>query len=375
MAKDKMQYPRRVFIRSAIKFMGRAIGSIVARPSINGLENLPSKGPLILVGNHVAIIEAGMLATYTPYPIEIMAAGDIPLDPRYAWMAELYGIIPIKRGSMDRAGMDMALDVLSQGGVVGLFPEGGIWETSIKQARNGVAWLSNKAQAPVVPIGFGGIEGALSAIGRFRRPRLSMNIGKLIPPVMLESSAGKSRKELLAENANMIMEEVTSLIPEEERRIRLLPYISERFEFHYLLRYGDNPVDLAPPDGLEITDGVALSKFFYRPVMLDVFTRNLRLPVAALHQIRKYHAPREIEQAVNAILMYLETNPYFFHYRFGNAEGEAMTRGLQQLHDAAAWLAEHHPDCTMRLRPIRRYTLRGTQTEITEEEPGKIQEM
>ncbi|NOG52109.1 MAG: 1-acyl-sn-glycerol-3-phosphate acyltransferase [Chloroflexi bacterium] len=162
---------------------------------------MPPKGPLILVGNHIAIIEVGMMMTYTPYPLEVMAAGDIPLDPRYRWMADLWGFIPIKRGSMDRGGMNMALDVLEQGGVVGLFPEGGIWETTIRQARQGVAWLSSKANAPIVPIGFGGIEGALTKMLRFERPRMTMNIGQPIPPIRTDVP-GRARKDVLQEGAD-----------------------------------------------------------------------------------------------------------------------------------------------------------------------------
>jgi 1-acyl-sn-glycerol-3-phosphate acyltransferase len=371
--RQKLQYPRRIFVRSALKTLGRLVGSTLAQPVVTGLENLPDKGPLILVGNHVAVVEAGMMATYTPYPLEIMAAGDIPLDPRYGWMADLYGIIPIKRGSMDRAGMDMALEVLQQGGVLGLFPEGGIWETSIKQARAGVAWLSNKSQAPVIPIGFGGVEGALGAMGRFRRPRVVMNIGKMIPPVSLDVP-GKNRKELLAENANMIMEQVTQLIPEEERGIRLLPYVHERFDFRLMVRDASGN-DAELPSEMDVPDGLALSKFFHRPVMMDVFTRNLRLPVKPLNQLRKFHDPQSVADATQSILNYLATNEYFFHYRFGNAEGEAMNRGIQQLHDAAVWLHDHHPTWTMRIRPIRRYTLRDTNQEVEEEEPAQMQEM
>ncbi len=370
--KSKVQYPRRVFIRSLIKFAGRAFGSVMARPEVHGLENLPSKGPLILVGNHVAVVEAGMMATYTPYNLEIMAAGDIPLDPRYAWMADLYGIIPIKRGTMDRSGMDMALEVLSQGGVVGLFPEGGIWETSVKQARSGVAWLSNKAQAPIVPIGFGGVEGAIASMGRFRRPQVIMNIGRLIPPVNVDIP-GKSRKQALADSANMIMHEITQLIPEEERRVRLLPYIGERFEFRSIIR-DEQGNEIETPEAMLLPDGIALSKFFHRPVMMDVFTRNLRLPVRPLNQIRRHHNPTEIADAVQHILNYLEGHPYFLSYRFG-PEGDAMWQGLEQLRNAARWLAETHPGYTLRLKPIRRYTLRDSQTEVEEDVPAPVQEI
>lgn len=369
----RLRYPRRQFVRSMLRMLGRAVGALTMRTQVIGRENLPPKGPLILVGNHIAVVEVGLMATYTPYPIEIMAAGDIPLDPRYRWMADLWGIIPIKRGSMDRDGMNKALDVLNQGGVVGLFPEGGIWETTIRQARQGVAWLSNKAQAPVVPIGFGGIEGALAQIGRFRRPRLTMNIGKLIPPVQVDVP-GKSRKELLQQGADYIMDRITELIPEDERRIRSLPYIEETFDFKWELSTLGG-VQIAIPGDIEIMDKHGLSKLFHRPVMMDVFNRNLKLPVKPLVRLRRQHSPQEIAASARTILDWLVDNPYFFHYRFGQEEGEAMMRGLRQLEQGAQWLGEHYPDTILRLKPIRRYILVDTNEEVVEDAPHEMQEM
>jgi hypothetical protein len=109
--------------------------------------------------------------------------------------------------------------------------------------------------------------------------------------------------------------------------------------------------------------------------MMDVFSRNLKLPVKPLNQIRKFHNPADVVVATSAILRYVETNPYFFHYRFGNNEGDAMVRGIGELKNAAQWLMEYKPGWTMRIKPIRRYTLRETQQEVIEEEPGTMQEM
>lgn len=369
----RLRYPRRQMLRGMLRLFGRAMGALAMRTQITGRENLPLKGPLILVGNHIAIVEVGMMATYTPYPLEIMAAGDIPLDPRYGWMASLWGIIPIKRGSMDRDGMNKALDVLNQGGVVGLFPEGGIWETTLRQARQGVAWLSNKGQAPIVPIGFGGIEGALAQITRFRRPRLTMNIGKLIPPVRVDVP-GRSRKELLQEGADYIMDRITELIPEDERRIRSQPYIGETFDFKWELSTPGG-VQIAIPGDVDIVDKHGLSKLFHRPVMMDVFNRNLKLPVKPLVRLRRAHSPLEIAASARVILAWLVNNPYFFHYRFGQEEGEAMMKGLSQLEQSAQWLGEHYPNSLLRLKPIRRYILLDTNEEVVEDAPPEMQEM
>lgn len=364
----RIRYPRRVLLRNALKFAGRTLGAVLARPKITGHEHLPKSGPLIMVGNHVGVVEVAMMASYVPWTIEVMGAGDIPLDPRYGWLAKLYSILPIKRGSMDRDGLNLALDVLKQGGIVGLFPEGGIWEASLRQARNGVAWLSNKANAPVLPIGFGGIDGAVSSILRMRRPRLVMNVGRVIPPVNVEIP-GKSRKEALTDGANYIMDRIAELIPEEERRLKQQNYLSENFDFKLIIKTAGG-LEVPLPEAAEIVDKKGLSKFFFRPVMLDVFKRNLRLPVHALGQFRRAHAPEAIASAADVILQYLQTNPYFFVYRFGPDEGEAMGNGLRQLRDAALWLSSNMPGCTIQLKPIRRYVL-----EVEEDEPAPVPEI
>src|SRR5690606_3398751 len=158
-----IRYPRRVLIRGIMRLVGRVLLRLLARPEVTGLENIPKDGPLILVGNHVAMIEVIMMAIYVPWQVEFVGTGDIPIDPRFAGIVKLWGILPVNRGSTDRKEMTVPLDILKQGGFIGIFPEGGIWSTHLKQARTGVAWLSFHANAPVLPMGFGGMSGALQA--------------------------------------------------------------------------------------------------------------------------------------------------------------------------------------------------------------------
>lgn len=371
-----VQYPRRVFRRSLLKLFFRFVGKFFARVEVTGAENLPKSGPLLLVGNHSAVIEIALMVAYVPYNVEMMAAADIPLDPRYGWVGDLYGILPIKRGTMDRDGLNLALDILDQGGVVGLFPEGGIWEATIRDARTGVAWLSQKSNAPVIPIGFGGLRGAVTSILRLRRPRLVMRIGKMIPPVSSEDNlpiAG-GRKRLLADSANMIMQRVKELIPEEELRMMQPTYHDESFDFSVELHTA-NGQEIDVPAEVAITERAMLSKMFHRSVMLDVFARNLELWVEPLQDVTDTHRASAIANATRNILGYIATNPYFFHYRFGNEQGDAMTDGVKQLNALARWAEAHYPGCVMKLTPYRTYTLISTGEQVTETVPGPIPEI
>lgn len=114
---------------------------------------------------------------------------------------------------------------------------------------------------------------------------------------------------------------------------------------------------------------------FHRPVMLDVFARNLELWVEPLQDVTDSHRASAIANATKNILGYIATNPYFFHYRFGSEQGDAMTAGVEQLHALARWAEAHYPSSVMKLTPYRHYTLISTGEQITETVPAPIPEI
>lgn len=339
---------------------------LLARVEINGMERFPRSGPLIVVGNHNAALEAGMMVVLCPRIVELIATGEIPMDPRYARIIHTYGIIPIQRGSMDRVALNAALDVLKQGGVVGIFPEGGIWESQIKKGRTGVAWLSYMSGAPVLPVGFGGVDGALAAAFKFKRPGLSMNIGELIPALKIDES--KAKKEALQDATDHIMNAIAALIPEADKQ-RWNRIQDERFE---LCLHATDPsgAPLDIPAELHPAQPELLAKFFHRPLMLDVFVRNLNLPAKALQQLDTMRDPRALAEAAQVILGYLEQNPHFLSYRFGYEEAAGMHDGLTKLRDLGRWLAERGGG--LHVVPVRRYKRRGSDDEIVEERVGEV---
>jgi 1-acyl-sn-glycerol-3-phosphate acyltransferase len=354
-----LTYPRRVVVRGVLRTVARAAMKLLTRTQVSGREHLPASGPLILVGNHVAIVEVVLMVLHVPWLVEVMGVGDVPLDPTFAPLINTYGYIPIKRGSMDRTGMTMALDVLRQDGVVGIFPEGGIWEASAREARSGVAWLSSKAGAPIVPIGFGGVAGALEAMVRLKRPHLTMNIGQPIPPIS-DRVPGLTRKEALHDAASTIMARIEALIPAEDRLAA--PRIAEEY-FELVIELTNAAGESVPlPAELHLTDGAALAKLLHRPVLLLTLARNVRLPVQPLQQLQRQPSAMDLARASEVALNYLENdNRYFLSYRFGNDEAQAMLRGLAQFQRIAQWAADN--GCQLRVQAARHYRL-ANQSEL-----------
>jgi 1-acyl-sn-glycerol-3-phosphate acyltransferase len=345
----RIPYPRRRAARALVRTLGRLLIPLLFKLSITGKENFPRQGPLLVVGNHTAAMEAVLMAVFSPWQIEMLSAADMPAERITELVADLYGVIPIRRGAYDRAALEAALEVLGRGGIIGLFPEGGIWEEGRKKALPGIAWLSFRSGAPVLPIGFSDTSGVINAGLKLKRPSLTMKVGEQQPPASIPS--GWKKKAALQDYASRIMDKVQALVPIGDT---VEPEIKEEsFQLDIEIRDGDGN-NLEVPPHLEISHPEALAKFLHRPAILKVFIVNLGLPVDPLQQLQQHPANDELAAALQAVVAYLEDlNPYLLTYRFGIREGLAMQAGIKELQCLVDWCRS--TGCQIRITPLRRY--------------------
>lgn len=353
----KIGYPRNTTIRKTLINIGRLILPLSTKIETAGLNLLPKKGPAILAGNHENIIEVVLMAIYSPAIVEFLGTGDVPIDPRFAWLAKLYQFIPIKRGNVDRTAIYAALDVLKAGGVIGIFPQGGIWGADVKSGRSGVGLLSHFSGAPVYPIGFGGLRGALDKIMRFQRPRLTMRVGT---PMQIFSKREDSAlsKEELERFSSLVMERIAELLPTEEKnRLR-----KSRENFDVEVFFQKNGYASQARIDLDPMTRRGLGLLFHYPVLLNTLKRNLRLPVGCLQNFGQPVPVHEVEFAVLAILNYLEQdNPGFFTYRFGVDQGLAIKNALTRLRSMAL---DYEGEASFVFTPIYEYSDNGQMTTL-----------
>src|SRR5271165_6328520 len=128
----------------------------------------------------------------------------------FVFLQRWWGYVPINRGEVDRTGLKAAASILESGGAIGIFPEGGVWDRRIGDARLGVAYVSQQTQTPILPIGFGGLIGAIDKITHFQRPVLHVNFGKVLPPVPTSDNY-RERKALAQKASDQIMEAIYAL--------------------------------------------------------------------------------------------------------------------------------------------------------------------
>lgn len=365
---NEIRYPRRVLIRQSLRFLARALLPALAEIQITGEDNFPKKGPLIVVGNHTAAMEVVMMTVYAPWVIEFMGSIDIPHESFMSVFINAYGFIPVFRGNVTPSSMKTGVKVLKQNGILGIFPEGGIWEPSIRRAQSGVAWLSYHAQAPVLPIGFGSMQGALKKLFAFQRPRLKMTVGEVLTPV--QPQPGKPRKLHFQDEADRIMDAVWELIPEEDR---VQEQIIENEQFELLIEAEDQyGKAVTIPSDLELRNGRSLSKFVHRKTLINNFIQNMNMPeVAPLTSLADQQEIAEIITATNSILNHLKRqNPYYFTYRYGQHEGRAMESGIRELHDLALWARRNN--LSLMVKPIRRFTDIATGQEVVLDRPEEF---
>lgn len=362
-----MRYPRRILLRWLIQTLGRTLLPVFFKVKVIGKENFPKTGPLIVVGNHVAAMEAVLMVVYTPWQVEMVGAADIPNELITEIASRVYGFIPINRGHIDRSALTKALDVLSQGGIIGIFPEGGIWESGAMKAQTGVSWLSYRGNAEVLPIAFSGTAGAMNNALRLKRPELSMVIGKPIPAASMH--VGKSRKESYTEFASGVLRAIRSQLLEQDQVENQV--INECYKLELVIKGTDGRV-LQIPEELNLKNPAAIAKFLQVPTILKILKNNLRMNVGSLQALHLETNPNTIAESIFSILAYLDAeNPYLLIYRFGPKEGRAMQDGLAELHRLLTWASLNN--FSAYIKPIHQYTDVNTGQEITRTTQGSFE--
>ncbi len=142
------------------------VARAVWRPTVTGLEHVPSTGGVILASNHLSFADSVVIPCVVPRKVVFLAKSDyftgtgVRGTLQRAWFEGL-GMLPVDRD--DRASalasLDTALEVLGRGEAFGIYPEGTrSRDGRLYRGRTGVAHLALTAGVPVVPVGLRGTE-------------------------------------------------------------------------------------------------------------------------------------------------------------------------------------------------------------------------
>lgn len=211
-----IHYPRHRLTRFVLHQLSKLAFALLADLHVVGEENLPHKGPLLVVGNHFSFIDPVAVVRIAPWPMEFVAGAHPPHAPKLSLMIPgLWEVLPLYRGTGSTDALKVAAGVLNQNGVLGIFPEGGNWAEVLRPARPGTAFLASLTGAPILPIGLHGLND-MFPLRPGKRPRVTINIGKHFGPFRA-TGHGRERRAQLDEIGHEIMRRIAELIPPEKR--------------------------------------------------------------------------------------------------------------------------------------------------------------
>ncbi|HUW95902.1 MAG TPA: lysophospholipid acyltransferase family protein [Anaerolineae bacterium] len=200
------------------KALVRALLRALTHYDVEGEENLPSGGPLLLVFNHLAWWDAPVAMATLPWRMRAMALKDLQRVPVTGQLLGLSDPIWVDRGRYDRDALRQALAALADGQVLGIAPEGRMSVTgALERGRTGPVFIARKADVPILPVGLTGTEKALGEWRRFRRPHIRVAIGRVFR--LPDRGEYSTRKEWRQADADFIMERLAELLPAEYRGV------------------------------------------------------------------------------------------------------------------------------------------------------------
>ncbi len=203
-------------LRRFLQTLSKGAFNILTDMEIEGEENFPKSGPLIMVGNHFSFIDPVAFVRIAPWPIDFIGGAVTPHAPKFVqFIPRLWGYLPVYRGTGSTYALKEAQKILRSGGVVGIFPEGGSWAEVLRPARPGAALLTATAGAPLLPVGLTGFPKVFPSLKKGKRARVKIRIGKPFGPFKIFGSRYDRRKQL-DKIGNEIMTKIAELIPQEE---------------------------------------------------------------------------------------------------------------------------------------------------------------
>jgi 1-acyl-sn-glycerol-3-phosphate acyltransferase len=155
---------------------------------VEGVDRIPTSGPVLLASNHLSYFDPIAVANLTDLAgrrVRYLAKAELFRNRFLGAALRSMGQIPVERGSGDASALDAGAEALRSGQCVHVFPEGTISDDLEPMAgKTGLARLAKAAGVDVMTVGVWGTQRVFPPKGRrakrFRTP-ITIVVGETIP--------------------------------------------------------------------------------------------------------------------------------------------------------------------------------------------------
>ncbi|SHK48015.1 lysophospholipid acyltransferase family protein [Desulforamulus aeronauticus] len=188
---------------TVIRAIIRCLLPIWRRWEVIGIDRLPNTGGVVVVSNHTSNLDPVVVGCALTRRIHFMAKQELFQNPILAYIIRLLGAFPVNREKSDRNAIRKALELLQEGQMIGIFPEGTRSKSGeLQKPQIGAAMLATKANAPILPMALKGTRGLFG--------KVTVLVGEPIYlPELWSSRPGKEELEVLSKR---VMEEIAELM-------------------------------------------------------------------------------------------------------------------------------------------------------------------
>jgi 1-acyl-sn-glycerol-3-phosphate acyltransferase len=200
------------FSHKFLMAIGRGLTSLICRIDDSQLPRVPMTGPLIIVTNHVNILEIPILYTrLQPRKMHGLVLSTHWKSPLLRWIFAVTETIPLARGEPNPQAVRRALDYLKAGAILIISPEGTrSGHGRLQQAYPGAVLLAARSQAPLLPVAYYGAEDYKHNLARLRRSDFHLAVGS---PFYLDSHAQPIDRQVRQQMTDEIMYQLAALLP------------------------------------------------------------------------------------------------------------------------------------------------------------------
>lgn len=161
------------------KILARALLGVVGGADVRGRENIPRRGPFVLVANHVSYLDPIFIQAVCPRTVHSMTKSTQYASGFFRWLLPRIHTFPVRRYRVDAQSVRIVLRKLAAGRGVGIYPEGErSWDGRLQAFRLGSVRVLLRAGVPVIPCGISGSYALWPRwSGRIVRTRLRIRFG------------------------------------------------------------------------------------------------------------------------------------------------------------------------------------------------------
>jgi len=176
---------------------------------LDDAENIPSSGGVIVAANHITNFDVFLLQLSISRPLFYMGKAELFQNPILDWLLRQFGSFPVRRGEKDAWALQHAKYLLTEGKVLGMFPEGTRSKgKGLRIAKTGTVRLALAVNCPVVPVAIYGTQNMFKNFPH--RTQIDISIGE---PIFLDSS------QSLYALTNLLMYKIAEMLPPEIRGV------------------------------------------------------------------------------------------------------------------------------------------------------------